>query len=158
MNTRIALPVALPSLLLATLLAGCSDDEPVDSAAPAASAAPASSAPAAPSTAPSSVAPSAKSSAAGGGCPVTVATLEKAFKANPKVAAAIVLGKGLKDVSCYEGWATAVAQPTNLEPATVLFKYDSAKKAWAAVSGGTDGVCRDTVPEDVATHLKGCQN
>ncbi|MFD0581827.1 hypothetical protein [Dactylosporangium darangshiense] len=154
MNTRIALPVALPSLLLATLLAGCSDDEPVDSAAPAASAAPASSAPAA---APSSAAPSAKSSAAGG-CPATVATLEKAFKANPKVAAAIVLGKGLKDVSCYEGWATAVAQPTNLEPATVLFKYDSAKKAWAAVSGGTDGVCRDTVPEDVATHLKGCQN
>ncbi|WP_433216739.1 hypothetical protein ACQP00_08355 [Dactylosporangium sp. CS-047395] len=109
-----------------------------------------------PTSAPSSKAPVASGAAAG--CPVTVAALEKAFKANKEIADNILLGKGLKDASCYGGWATAVAQPLNMDAATVLFKYDAAKKTWAAVSGGTDGICRDTVPEDVATHLKGCQN
>jgi hypothetical protein len=156
---RILIPVALPCLLAATVLAGCSDDEPAQTAAPATTAAAASSAPAAdPGSQPISAGPSGKPSAGAAGCPVTAAALEKAFKANPRLAAAVVLGKGLKDVSCYDGWATAVAQPTNLEAATVLFKYDTAKKSWVAVSGGTDGVCRDAVPQDIATHLKGCQN
>ncbi|MFG2036958.1 hypothetical protein [Dactylosporangium sp. NPDC048998] len=162
MNTRIALPVAVSGMLLATVLAGCSDDTPADTAAAAttAAAAPSSVAAEASSAAPGDASSSVKagSSAASAGCPVTVATLEKAFRANVKVASAIVLGKGLKDVSCYGGWATAVTQPTNLEPAVVLFKYDAAKKSWAALVGGTDGVCRDTVPADAATHLKGCQN
>jgi hypothetical protein len=138
--------------LAATALAGCADDAATPSASDAAAAGPSSpyTSPAAPSAGASPTVPS--------GCPVTAAVLEKAFKANAEIAGAIVLGKGLKDVSCYAGWATASAQPANLEGAVVLFRYDAAKKAWAAVSGGTDGVCRDTVPEDVATHLKGCQN
>jgi hypothetical protein len=156
-NTRIALPVALAILLPATLLAGCSDDEPVDTGAPAAATTAASAPSTKPSAPASSAAPSAKASGAGG-CPATAATLEKAFKASPKVAAALVLGKGLKDVSCYEGWATATTQPTNVDPAVVLFRFDAAKKSWTAVAGGTDGVCQDAVPADVATHLKGCQN
>ncbi|MEV8512844.1 hypothetical protein [Dactylosporangium sp. NPDC051484] len=166
MNTRIAVPVAVSGMLLATVLAGCSDDTPADSEAAAttttatSATAPSSAAAEASSEAPSSASPSAKagSSTATAGCPVTAATLEKAFRANIKVASAVVLGKGLKDVSCHNGWATAVTQPTNLEPAVVLFKYDAAKKTWAALVGGTDGVCRDTVPADTATHLKGCQN
>ncbi|MER7002660.1 hypothetical protein ABT297_06385 [Dactylosporangium sp. NPDC000555] len=161
MNTRIALPVAVSGMLLATVLAGCSDDTPVnDEAAATTSAAASSAAAVASSEAPGGASPSVKggSSAATAGCPVNAATLEKAFRANAKVASAVVLGKGLKDVSCYGGWATAVTQPTNLEPAVVLFKYDAAKKTWAALVGGTDGVCRDNVPADAATHLKGCQN
>ncbi|MEV6929719.1 hypothetical protein AB0M46_35230 [Dactylosporangium sp. NPDC051485] len=160
MNTRIAMSAAVPALLLSAALAGCSDDTTDDSAAPPAQA-PSSAAAAASSNAPSSAAPSAKTSAktsAAAGCPVTAAVLEKAFKANAEVAGALVLGKGLTNVSCYQGWATAVTQPTNVDTAVVLFKYDTAKKAWAALIGGTDGVCRDTVPADVATHLAGCQN
>ncbi|WP_432987037.1 hypothetical protein [Dactylosporangium sp. CA-233914] len=148
--------------LLATLLlvlAGCSDDETAESSAPASNpaVAPTSEA-AAPSSAAPSAAPSSKASGAGSGCPVTAAALQKAFQANAEVASALVLGKGFKDISCYEGWATAVTQPTNLDAAVVLFKYDTAKKTWAAVIGGTDGVCRENVPADIATHLKGCQN
>jgi hypothetical protein len=156
-KTRIVVPVALAAIALA----GCSDDEPVDlGAAPTSPAAAAPSSPVATNgkVVPSSPAPSAKVSGATAGCPVTVAVLEKAFKASAAVAGAIVLGKGLKDISCYQGWATAVTQPTNLEAAVVLFKYDAAKKTWVAQSGGTDGVCREAVPQDVATHLKGCQN
>ncbi|MER7281431.1 hypothetical protein ABT369_44045 [Dactylosporangium sp. NPDC000244] len=161
MNIRFALPVWLPVFLLAAAgLAGCSDGNAAESAAP-----PASNAPVvptytspAPSAGASSKAPAAGASGAASGCPVTAAVLQKAFQGNAEVAGALVLGKGLKDISCYAGWATAVTQPTNLDPAVVLFKYDAAKKTWAAVIGGTDGVCRETVPEDVATHLKGCQN
>ncbi|WP_433084559.1 hypothetical protein ACQP1P_08000 [Dactylosporangium sp. CA-052675] len=157
MHIRFALPVLM---LAAAGLAGCSGGDAAESAAPPASNAPVvpTNASAPPSAAASSKAPAAGASGAASGCPVTAATLEKAFKANAEVAGAVVLGKGLKDVSCYGGWATASAQPANLEAAVVLFKYDAGKKTWAALSGGTDGVCRDTVPEDVATHLKGCQN
>ncbi|MFB9408108.1 hypothetical protein [Dactylosporangium matsuzakiense] len=162
MNIRFALPVALPGLLLAaTALAGCADEaEPITSAPPASTKAvvPVSEA-ASPPKAPSSKAASGgAASGAASGCPVTAAVLEKAFKANKQVADAILLGKGFKDVSCYGGWATATATPENMDQAVVLFKYDAAKKTWAAVVGGTDGVCRDRVPDDVATHLKGCQN
>ncbi|GAA2381581.1 hypothetical protein GCM10010170_089400 [Dactylosporangium salmoneum] len=152
---------AVPALLLSAALAGCSDDSTDDTAAPAAP----TSAAGPSSAAPSSAAPSAKTSSktsakpsAAGGCPVTAAVLEKAYKANAEVAGALVLGKGLTNVSCYQGWATAQTQPTDVDQAVVLFQYDAAKKSWAALIGGTDGVCRDTVPEDVATHLAGCQN
>jgi hypothetical protein len=159
-NIRFALPVALPSLLLAaTALAGCSDSGTPAASAPATSSAAVPSTAAATSAAPTSKAAAVdNASGAASGCPVTAAVLVKAFKANAEVAGAIVLGKGFKDISCYAGWATAVAQPTNLDPAVVLFKYDAAKKTWAARAGGTDGVCRDAVPNEVATHLKGCQN
>ncbi|MFI5907391.1 hypothetical protein [Dactylosporangium sp. NPDC051541] len=163
MNIRFALPIALPSVLLAaTALAGCADKDDPGTAAPPASTAtavvPVSEA-ASPAAKASGKAPSGGvASGAAAGCPVTAAVLEKAFKANKEIADNILLGKGLKDVSCYGGWATATATPENMDQAVVLFKYDAAKKTWAAVIGGTDGVCRDRVPEAVATHLKGCQN
>jgi hypothetical protein len=153
---RVKMRFALPacSALAAVALTGCSDEPtPTTPSASNPAAAPATSA----ATVPSSAA-AASPAAAASSCPVTAATLEKAFKANAVIADAIVLGKGFRDISCYAGWATAAAQPANLEAATVLFKYDTAKKTWAAISGGTDGVCRDRVPADIATHLKGCQN
>lgn len=152
---RVKIRFALAGLsLAAAALAGCSDDPAAPAASNAAAPPPATSAAAAAPSSPAAPSPVTAPSS----CPVTAATLEKAFKANAQIADAIVLGKGFKDVSCYAGWATASAQPTNLEAAVVLFKYDAAKKTWAAVSGGTDGVCRDKVPADIATHLKGCQN
>lgn len=159
-NTRIALAFAAPLAIAALTMAGCSDDDASDPGIPPASIA-AANTPAStytsPAAGPSSKAASAAASA-GTGCPVTAATLEKAFKANPEIASALVLGKGLKDVSCYGGWATASTQPTNVDVAVVVFQYDAAKKTWKAVNGGTDGPCRDIVPEAAATHLKGCQN
>jgi hypothetical protein len=155
---RVIRRVLIPTAFVAVALAGCSD-APADTAAAATSVAAApSSAAALPVSAPPSTPapPSAGPSAAG--CPVTAAALEKAFKANAKVADALVLGKGLTNVSCYQGYATASTQPTNVDVAVVLFRYDTAKKVWTAVGGGTDGVCRDAVPDAIATHLKGCQN
>ncbi|WP_432836407.1 hypothetical protein [Dactylosporangium sp. CA-092794] len=159
MNTRIALSMVVPGIFAAVALAGCSDDTPVDIAEPPATTVPASSP--APAAAPSSAAPTSAAPSAGAsgpGCPVTAAVLEKAFKASPEIMSALVLGKGLNNISCYAGWATANTQPTDVDVAVVVFKYDAAKKTWVAQSGGTDGVCRYGVPADIATHLKGCQN
>jgi len=89
------------------------------------------------------------------GCPVDVPTLEQAFKASAKVADNFVLGKGLKDPSCYSGYATAVTQPTNMDPAVILFRFDPAQNGWAAVIGGID-ICHLAVPEWISTRLDNC--
>ncbi|GGM58712.1 hypothetical protein ACFFX1_51220 [Dactylosporangium sucinum] len=146
---RILLPVAFAAIALA----GCSSEEPAETTAAASSAAPSTVAPTS-AAAPSSAA--ASSDAAGGGCPVDAAALRTAFQANAEVAGAILLGKGFKDISCYQGWATARTQPEQADSAVVVFKYDSAKKTWAAVMGGTDGVCKANVPAAVQPHLKNC--
>jgi hypothetical protein len=151
--------ILLLTAFSAVALAGCSTDEPVDTTAAPASSASSSSAPAAASSAaaPSSAAPGKSSAGAtGGGCPVTATTLQKAFQANAEVAGSIILGKGFKDISCYQGWATAMTQPEAMDAAVVVFKYDSGKKTWAAVMGGTDGVCVANVPADIRPHLKNC--
>ncbi|GAA2605762.1 hypothetical protein GCM10010399_40990 [Dactylosporangium fulvum] len=149
----------LPIAFVAVALAGCSTDEPDTSSAAPGNAAASSAAPsAAQSTAaaPSSAAPAGSGSAAAGGCPVDDATLRKAFQANAEVAGSIILGKGFKDISCYQGWATALTQPEQMDTAVVVFKYDSAKKSWAAVMGGTDNVCGANVPAAIQPHLKNC--
>jgi hypothetical protein len=157
-KTRALLPIAVAAIALA----GCSSEDPADTtAAPSktASGNPASSGAAAPSSAaaPSGAAPAKSSAAAaGGGCPVDAATLQKAFQANPEIAGAILLGKGFKDISCYQGWATALTQPEAMDTAVVLFRYDAAKRSWVAVTGGTDGVCQTGVPDGVRPHLKHC--
>jgi len=155
-------PVMKRLLLLtafsAVALAGCSTDDPADTTAAPGSAAASSAAPSAAASsaaAPSSAAPG-KSGAAAGGCPVDATTLRKAFQANAEVAGSIIVGKGLTNISCYQGWATAQTQPDQMDVAVVVFKYDAAKKTWAAVIGGTDGVCRDNVPADIRPHLKNC--
>ena len=74
------------------------------------------------------------------------------------VSNAIDIGTGLTEISCVETWATARTQPEANDKATVLFRYDVAKKQWFAVSGGTDGVCNGKVkvPADIAKQLKNC--
>jgi hypothetical protein len=153
-KTRALLPIAVAAIALA----GCSSEDPADTtAAPANSASSSAGAQSSAAGAPSSAAPAASSKAStGGGCPVDAATLQKAFQANAEVAGSIILGKGFKDISCYQGYATALTQPEAMDTAVVVFKYDTAKKAWAAVMGGTDNVCRANVPADIRSHLKNC--
>ena len=132
-------------------LAGCATDKPTETNAAPATTGPSSAAP------PSSPAPgNASSSGAAGGCPVDAATLQKAFQANAEVAGNIILGKGFKDISCYQGYATALTQPENVDTATVVFKYDTGKKAWVALMGGTDNVCEANVPAAIRSQLKHC--
>lgn len=149
--TRALLPIAVAAIALA----GCSSEDPADTTAAPTGAA-SSSAPTA--AAPSSAAPGTSSAAApgGGGCPVDAATLQKAFQANAEVAGAIILGKGFKEISCYQGYATALTQPEAMDTAVVVFKYDAAKKTWAAVMGGTDNVCKANVPAAIQPKLKHC--
>jgi hypothetical protein len=136
--------------MVALAATGCASQAP-STTAPASTVA---STPAAVSTTPAT-----KTSApavAKAGCPVDAATLEKAFKANAQLADAIVLGNGLRDVTCYQDFAVAHTTPTNVDPATVLFSYDKSKGAWTAVTGGTSIQCGKVVPNAVIPHLPGC--
>lgn len=146
--TRALLPIAVAAIALA----GCSSEDPADTTAAPANTAASSAAPAAGA---SSAAP-ASTGADGTGCPVESTTLQKAFQANAEVAGSVLLGKGFKDISCYQGYATALTQPEAMDTAVVVFKYDAAKKTWAAVMGGTDGVCQANVPAEIRSHLKNC--
>ncbi|MEV4133286.1 hypothetical protein AB0J72_14095 [Dactylosporangium sp. NPDC049742] len=152
--TRALLPIAVAAIALA----GCSSEDPADTtAAPAATNSTAPAAGTSSAAAPSSAAPAASGSAAtGGSCPVDAATLQKAFQANAEVAGAIILGKGFKDISCYQGYATALTQPEAMDTAVVVFKYDGTNKVWKALIGGTDNVCQDTVPASIRPKLKHC--
>ncbi|MGI5177405.1 hypothetical protein ACQEVZ_13835 [Dactylosporangium sp. CA-152071] len=151
--TRALLPIAVAAIALA----GCSSEDPADTTAAPASTSTAPAAGTSSAAAPSSAAPAASGSAAtGGGCPVDAATLQKAFQANAEVAGAIILGKGFKDISCYQGYATALTQPEAMDTAVVVFKYDGTNKVWKALIGGTDNVCQDTVPASIRPKLKHC--
>jgi hypothetical protein len=134
----------------ALALTGCSDDAPKDSGNVAA---PTTEQSLLPQTGPAPTKPGASPQA---GCPVDAATLEKAFVANLDVSNAVDIGKGLTDISCADNWATARTQPDANDAATVLFQYDTAKKQWLAIAGGTDNVCRSQVPADVVKKLKNC--
>lgn len=134
----------------ALALTGCSDDAPKDSGTVAA---PTTQESLVPQSGPAPTKPGASPQA---GCPVDAATLEKAFVANLDVSNAVDIGKGLADISCAENWATARTQPEANDPATVLFQYDTGKKQWLAVAGGTDGVCTGQVPAAVVKQLKNC--
>ena len=144
---RLAVCVAATAALALT---GCSDAPPKDNGAVAAPTAEES---LLPQTGPAPTKPGASPQA---GCPVDAATLEKAFVANTEVSNAVDIGKGLIDISCAENWATARTQPEANDKATVLFQYDTAKKQWLALAGGTDNVCTGQVPAAVLKQLKNC--
>ncbi|WP_238016115.1 hypothetical protein KZZ52_08310 [Dactylosporangium sp. AC04546] len=147
MLKKLILPLAV-----AGMLTGCSGGGSTPSIAPTTLAAsPEESLP--PQTGPAPTKPGASPQA---GCPVDSATLEKAFNANAKLSSDIVLGAGLTGISCVQDYATAKAQPTNVDPATVLFHYDATQKMWIALAGGTDGVCDNVVPQAIKAELKNC--
>jgi hypothetical protein len=143
---------AAPVFAVVALAAGCAGK---DSGAPAAEPTQETSPTAAVSTPPATPTPSATPQAAKAGCPVDAATLGKAFKANPDLANAIILGSGFSDITCYMDFATARTNPVNMDRAMVLFAYDSGAGTWKAVSGGTDLDCRQA-PSTVVSHLPGC--
>jgi hypothetical protein len=140
---------ATAALALTGGLTGCSDDPPKDDAAVA----PTAEESLLPQTGPAPTKPGASPQA---GCPVDAATLEKAFVANIDVSNAVDIGRGLTDISCAENWATARTQPEANDKATVLFQYDTAKKQWLALAGGTDNVCAGKAPAAVLKKLKNC--
>jgi hypothetical protein len=144
---------AIPVLAVVALTTGCAgNDSGASSAPPTAETSPS----ATPAATPSPVStPSPTPQAAKAGCPVDAGTLEKAFKANPDLANAIILGSGFSDITCYLDYATARANPVNMDRAMVLFAYDSGAGTWKAVSGGTDLDCGQA-PTTVAAHLPGC--
>lgn len=147
---RTAFVLAVPVVALAAAAAGCAGkDSGASSAAPAGGASPTATATPAVST------PPATPEVAKGGCPVDATTLEKAFKANPDLANAIILGSGFSDITCYMDYATARANPVNMDRAMVLFAYDRGAGTWKALSGGTDLDCRQA-PATVIPHLPGC--
>jgi hypothetical protein len=146
----VALRLCLVGAVAALATAGCTSPAPSPTT-------PASTGASTPTTA--STTPATSTSApvvAKAGCPVDAATLEKAFKANAQLADAIVLGNGLRDVTCYQDFAVARATPTNVDAATVLFSYDKTKSVWTAVTGGTSIQCGNVVPDAVIPHLPGC--
>jgi hypothetical protein len=141
---------ATAALALTGCLSGCTDDPPKDNGA---AAAPTTEQSLLPQTGPAPTKPGASPQS---GCPVDAATLEKAFVANTDVSNAVKIGKGLTDISCAQNWATARTQPEANDQATVLFQYDTTKKQWLAVAGGTDHVCTGQVPAAVLKLLKNC--
>ncbi|MEV0127106.1 hypothetical protein AB0H83_01375 [Dactylosporangium sp. NPDC050688] len=141
---------ATAALALSGGLSGCSDGAPKDSGA---AAAPTTQESLLPQTGPAPTKPGASPQA---GCPVDAASLEKAFVANIEVSNAVDIGKGLTDISCADNWATARTQPEANDQATVLFQYDTTKKQWLAIAGGTDNVCMGQVPAAVLKQLKNC--
>ncbi|GAA4246661.1 hypothetical protein [Dactylosporangium darangshiense] len=82
------------------------------------------------------------------GCPVDAAALEKALTANGEAAAAVQLGKGLTDVSCAQGWATA---RTEGDRAVILFQFVTAQQRWAFV-----GLKCEQAPAEVRKQLQNC--
>jgi hypothetical protein len=154
-SIRRAAPVLAISVV--ALAAGCAGKDPgASSAPPTSGTTPTATVAATPTASPTPVASTpASPHVAKGGCPVSAATLEKAFKANPDLANAIVLGTGFSDITCYMDYATARANPANMDRAMVLFSYDSGSSTWKALTGGTDLNCRQA-PDTVTSHLPGC--
>ncbi len=148
-SIRRAAPLLAVSVV--ALAAGCAGNDSGASSAPSATAAVT---PTATPTAAAS-APPATPEAVKAGCPADAATLGKAFKANPELANAIILGSGFSDITCYMDYATARTNPVNMDRAMVLFGYDANTGTWKALSGGTDLDCRQA-PTTVVSHLPGC--
>ena len=67
-----------------------------------------------------------------------------------------MLGSGFREVTCYQNYATAVATPSDVDAAAVVFRFDPATATWAAITGGTSIDCTGKVPADVIPHLPGC--
>jgi hypothetical protein len=154
-SIRRAAPVLAVSVV--ALAAGCAGkDSGTSSAPPTDGASPTATLAGTPTVTPTPIVSTpASPRVAKGGCPVGATTLEKAFKANPDLANAIVLGTGFSDITCYMDFATARANPANMDRAMVLFAYDSGSGTWKALTGGTDLDCRQA-PATVISHLPGC--
>ncbi|GAB3149997.1 hypothetical protein GCM10027290_37070 [Micromonospora sonneratiae] len=136
-------------------MAGCGDQETADDAAQTPSAPVVT-----PSTASAPAAvPTSTSAAAADGCPVDADTLFAALRADKKLAAAIPRSvTSVKDVVCYQGYATAytVVNVNEADPAAIVYRYDPGSRTWKALNLGTDAVCTDIVPARVIPHLPGC--
>ncbi|GAA2645355.1 hypothetical protein [Paractinoplanes durhamensis] len=107
-----------------------------------------------PATATSS---SAKPPAAKSPCPVTAAVLDKALKNDAAWTDRVPSDTHLTEVTCTGGWATGMSIVKDVDPAGILFKYNTATGAWKPVNMGSGGYCDGFTSVAVATKLgNGC--
>jgi hypothetical protein len=92
-----------------------------------------------------------------GACPVSNATLYAALKADKQMWERVADPTGLQDATCADGYATAMSIAGNVDPAGILFKYDTAKSAWKPLNLGSGGYCEGYVSASLAARLgNGC--
>jgi hypothetical protein len=113
--------------------------------------------PAVSSPAPSASSPAPSTSASPTGCDVTADDLFAVLKAKPEAYTAVASPSGLRNLACVPGFAiaTTAANPSGLESARILFRYDSASNAWQVVTEGTGFDCTEHMSKQLATQL-GC--
>ncbi|MEV8506311.1 hypothetical protein AB0368_15960 [Actinoplanes sp. NPDC051475] len=151
-NTRTPLVLAAAALT-ALVVTGCSSND-APTAAPATAATPAAGGTTAASVAPvASKRPTTAKPAGGTGCPVSEATLLRAFRESD-VAKALAPTETLTGITCYKGFALGLTHPEKVDNAEVVFEYKGG--AWHAVNGGTADYCDGIVPEAIRPHLKHC--
>jgi hypothetical protein len=101
--------------------------------------------------------PGSTSAVASTGCPVTARVLLKNLRKSAAYQDGDVAAtKKLTKVHCYQGYATALTHPKELDPLTVVFRYGAVKKNWKLINFGSSQVCDGVVPDKVKSHLTGC--
>ena len=94
------------------------------------------------------------------GCPVSENTLLKIVNAKTDGAAA-----ALRNVGCYNGWATGdqvvskdyVAKHGDVQPSSFLFRYDRSARHWVYDSEGNIELCPASIPAETRKHLPACK-
>lgn len=134
---------------LALAAAGCSSNDDDKEASGKATTPPATTAPAADGS-------GASAGGNGDGCPATTETLYAALKSSRDIVSRLPDSlTGLQNPSCYQGWAVARTVVTNMDRASVVFRYRSGQ--WTAVNLGTANFCEDVVPAAIIPKLAGCR-
>ncbi|SNS00668.1 hypothetical protein [Actinoplanes regularis] len=152
MNARTSLVLAAAAAAFA--VAGCSSTSTTAAPTTAAAATPTTAA----ATAEASATPVAseatsavKPAAADKGCPVSEATLLKAFRGSD-TAKALLPTETLSDIVCYQDYAIARTNPkSDIERPHVVYHFTGG--AWKVLDGGTGDYCKTGVPADVRSHL-----
>ncbi|SNY48813.1 hypothetical protein [Paractinoplanes atraurantiacus] len=92
-------------------------------------------------------------------CPVSAAVLYKALRADKDMSARTKPTVALKDETCYQGYATAITivEGKNVQPAGVLFEYDTEARTWRPLNLGSGGYCEGYTSAAVSKRLgNGC--
>ncbi|XVV09308.1 hypothetical protein ACQP2X_31245 [Actinoplanes sp. CA-131856] len=92
-------------------------------------------------------------------CPVSAAVLYKALRADKDMSARTTPTVALKNETCYQGYATAITivEGKNVQPAGVLFKYDTEARTWRPLNLGSGGYCEGYTSAAISKRLgNGC--
>ncbi|MFF5076770.1 hypothetical protein ACFY36_06945 [Actinoplanes sp. NPDC000266] len=92
-------------------------------------------------------------------CPVSAAVLYKALRADKDMSARTRPTVALKDETCYQGYATAITivEGKNVQPAGLLFEYDTEARTWRPLNLGSGGYCEGYTSAAISKRLgNGC--